>query len=754
MKSPNLKLFFHRRPRSRSKAQGMVEFALALPVFLMLILGIIEFGWLFYTYSATFSAAREAARYGASVGTNASGVEHVLDCAGIRDAAIRIGGPVGVTADTVEIVYDTGPDDARSWDALPTCDDQPITALADRIRVRITLPFDPLIGILPDITITNTSHRTIIRDVELGGNPPPPPPVNTYTPVPLNTPTPTVTPTATATNTATPTPTSTPEVWADVSVEKTDGTHYYTAGTTTTYTIVVRNAGPNDVTGVVINDSKPGQITSWTWTCTQAGASGCDGVTNSTSNFSDVVDLTNGGVITYTVTAQIAADATGVMTNIVLAEVPEGVGDENPDNNRAADVDYPPTADLQAAKTDGLAVYLPDQTLTYLITVSNIGPDAAMNASVTDLRPAQVASWEWICAGASNGASGCDGAPDGTADFSDIVSLPAGSSISYTVNARVAADATGDLVNTVTILPPMGLTDPDLTNNQATDTDTPPMADISVTKSDLMANYTRGSITYLITVNNSGPNPAEGVIVNDAFPAGDIVTSWSWTCLAPIGGATGCDPAGDGVYDFSDVIDLPAVSSITYQVTANIWLDANTTLVNSVSITPPDNVLDPNLANNVATDVDDPPVFSCNNLTATAAGSIVDNKLQVTLNNNTHYRGTLILAELAFVGDKPNKSSRLTSITFDGPAIYSTSRNESATLFNIPGASPDDWLMDGGGNYIDRTVDPRVLGVGGTSNLQLVFYQDNPEVVTVNALYLTFTFNTNPPTTCRYGDLK
>jgi len=44
--------------------------------------------------------------------------------------------------------------------------------------------------------------------------------------------------------------------------------------------------------------------------------------------------------------------------------------------------------------------------------------------------------------------------------------------------------------------------------------------------------------------------------------------------------------------------------------------------------------------------------------------------------------------------------------------------------------------------------------VGGTSNLQLVFYQDNPEVVTVNALYLTFTFNTNPPTTCRYGDLK
>ncbi len=90
----------------------------------------------------------------------------------IRDAAIRIGGPVGVTADTVEIVYDTGPDDARSWDALPTCDDQPITALADRIRVRITLPFDPLIGILPDITVTNTSHRTIIRDVELGGNPP------------------------------------------------------------------------------------------------------------------------------------------------------------------------------------------------------------------------------------------------------------------------------------------------------------------------------------------------------------------------------------------------------------------------------------------------------------------------------------------------------------------------------------------------------------------------------------------------------
>ena len=40
----------------------MVEFALVLPLFLLLVMGIIDFGWLFYNYIAVENSARNAAR--------------------------------------------------------------------------------------------------------------------------------------------------------------------------------------------------------------------------------------------------------------------------------------------------------------------------------------------------------------------------------------------------------------------------------------------------------------------------------------------------------------------------------------------------------------------------------------------------------------------------------------------------------------------------------------------------------------------
>ncbi|MCA0172570.1 TadE family protein [Bacillus sp. RAR_GA_16] len=51
------------------KGQSMVEFALVLPILVMLLFGIIDFGRIFHTYLAIDHASREAAR-AASVGEN------------------------------------------------------------------------------------------------------------------------------------------------------------------------------------------------------------------------------------------------------------------------------------------------------------------------------------------------------------------------------------------------------------------------------------------------------------------------------------------------------------------------------------------------------------------------------------------------------------------------------------------------------------------------------------------------------------
>lgn len=49
----------------KENGQSLVEFAIVLPMLLLLVCGIIDFGWLFYNQLSLDNCAREAARYGA-----------------------------------------------------------------------------------------------------------------------------------------------------------------------------------------------------------------------------------------------------------------------------------------------------------------------------------------------------------------------------------------------------------------------------------------------------------------------------------------------------------------------------------------------------------------------------------------------------------------------------------------------------------------------------------------------------------------
>jgi len=53
----------------RNDGQALVEFALSIPVFLVLLFGIVEFGLLLYNQQVITNASREGARYGIVVRT-------------------------------------------------------------------------------------------------------------------------------------------------------------------------------------------------------------------------------------------------------------------------------------------------------------------------------------------------------------------------------------------------------------------------------------------------------------------------------------------------------------------------------------------------------------------------------------------------------------------------------------------------------------------------------------------------------------
>ncbi len=87
---------------------------------------------------------------------------------------------------------------------------------------------------------------------------------------------------------------------------------------------------------------------------------------------------------------------------------------------------------------------------------------------MTDTIPAQIADWTWVC---SPPATSCDGVTGSNTNFTDVVDLPSGASITYLVTANISAGAIGNLTNTVNISVPAGYTDPIPGNNSDFDTD-------------------------------------------------------------------------------------------------------------------------------------------------------------------------------------------------------------------------------------------------------------------------------------------
>jgi uncharacterized repeat protein (TIGR01451 family) len=124
--------------------------------------------------------------------------------------------------------------------------------------------------------------------------------------------------------------------------------------------------------------------------------------------------------------------------------------------------------------------YTAGAPLTYTITVDNAGPAAASTTTIVDAFPAAYTGVSWTCA-ASAGAS-CAASGSG-ATLTDIVSLPAGSEIVYTVDGVVAVGTIGTLTNSATAVVGGAVTDPDTTNNTAS-TATDPAVDNDIIFAD------------------------------------------------------------------------------------------------------------------------------------------------------------------------------------------------------------------------------------------------------------------------------
>ena len=160
------------------KAQAMVEFALVLPILLLVVFGLLEVGRAIFIFSSATNASRDAVRYATAFGVNESNNLQFQDCAEIRNVARRTGFLLPLEDDDIVIEYDTGPDPDTGVVPAPfdICDDVDgvdeavVLACWDRVVVTISVEFNPIVPQLVPLdarTIVSSSARSYFGIISL-----------------------------------------------------------------------------------------------------------------------------------------------------------------------------------------------------------------------------------------------------------------------------------------------------------------------------------------------------------------------------------------------------------------------------------------------------------------------------------------------------------------------------------------------------------------------------------------------------------
>ena len=305
---------------------------------------------------------------------------------------------------------------------------------------------------------------------------------------------------------------------ANVSITKTADPTTVQSGGTVTFTLNVANAGPSPALNVMVSD--PIDLSSFSDVSVDSSQGTCDATVSCSLN-----TIADNGSATITITATVKAGASTLTNDAsVSSTTPDP---DNSDNSASAAVNVITSADLAIDKTG--ATTNPDQgtTTSYMLTVSNNGPNAASGVVVNDSLPSQ-----FTATAAGGDGFGCTlpGGPGGTVVCTLASLAPTnGVPVQITITGTVAAGTAGQAISdAATVSSNTG--DPDQTNNTATFNQVVgPIADVAVSKQALESDgktpvttplAVGGTFIYALTATNNGPDAANAVTVTDPLPSG------------------------------------------------------------------------------------------------------------------------------------------------------------------------------------------------------------------------------------------
>lgn len=220
---------------------------------------------------------------------------------------------------------------------------------------------------------------------------------------------------------------------ADLSVTVSDGQARAQPGATVSYTLTVRylEGAPLPITGAVLTDALPAELSNVTWTCTASAGSACPAASGS-GDLSALLTLARGGTVTFTVTGVLSAAASGSLSNTATVSAPSSAWDPDLSNNTSTDLNDVDT--LPVANPDSIAV-VEDTPISFDV----LGNDSGLSDTPVTVAIATPAAHGTLMVNADNTISYTP-APDyvGPDSFTYTVTDADGQSSTTTVTIAIA----------------------------------------------------------------------------------------------------------------------------------------------------------------------------------------------------------------------------------------------------------------------------------------------------------------------------
>jgi uncharacterized repeat protein (TIGR01451 family) len=400
---------------------------------------------------------------------------------------------------------------------------------------------------------------------------------------------------------------------ADLAVTNAGTPNLVLAGSNITYTQVVTNHGPMAAVNAVFTEAIPTNTTFQSltypagWLCTTPAVNGTGNISCTNPNVAAL------GTGTFTLAVQVNGSTSWGTQIVDVASITSGTSDPNLSNNSAIatnSVTLSTMADDAITNTASSSSVAAGSNITYTQVVTNNGPAASPNTTVTENLPANTTFVSasgpagWTCTFITT-------TTPNSITCSSPTALASGSNATITVVVTVAAATANGTIISDTASVVSGVEDPNTGNNNATANVTvasATQADLSVTSTASPNPVTDGNnITYAQVVTNNGPAASaignatftDTIPTNTTFVSFTVPTGWNCGTLPAVGGTGTITCKNTVSFAANATASFPLVVKVNQGVTPGPPMSpiSNTANINI----PCSAASDPNCANNTVT---------------------------------------------------------------------------------------------------------------------------------------------------------